>query len=207
MLDITAHKAAQAADAERWNAAGQKIGKRALSSTTLEVARKAVTKVTETKTRSAMNEPVADLMELRSDAGLQRAMDEDMTASSDAVEEVLLEAMEDGLDSEMRWQVTQFSGMNWELGDEDRMMLSGYPIQGHTAHEISAYMHEQLRYEVAGIAAGPVDGSTLVATVPEQLSQLVERFGGRVGGAVQEAYYAGVQLAVRMIAEAISNAS
>lgn len=206
MADISAHKATQLAEAERWGATGAKIGSRALSSTTMEVARKAVASVAGTKTRVALNESAADVNDLRASPSLRSALEEDMAASNAAVLELMLEAMEDGLDSEMRWQTTQVNGMKWELTAEDSALLPSYPIQGHTSAEISDYMHTQLLYEVAGITAGPLDGSELVSSVPDQLAALVTRFGDRVSAAAKEAYFAGVQLAVRMVAEAITNA-
>lgn len=206
MADLTEHKAAQSANASRLGDEARKVGRRALSSTTLEVARRAVASVTETTTRAPLGETSSDVGELRSSQPLTTALDDDITASEDATLELMLEAMEDGLDSEMRWQVTQIKGLTWELTAIDRGMLPGYPIQGHTASEISTYMHNQLRYEVNGITAGPIDGSSLVSSVPEALGDLTRRFGDRVAGAVEEAYFAGVQLGVRTTAEALSRA-
>lgn len=206
MADFSAHKAAQAANADRLGEEAARIGRRVLSATTLEVARRAVASVTETTTRAPLGETSADVADLRSSMLLTDALDEDIVGSQDAVLELLLEAMEDGLDSEMRWQVTQIKGLTWDLSPVDRGMLPGYPIQGHTAAEMSAYMHDQLRYEVNGITAAPIDGSSLVASIPEQLGDLTRRFGDRVAGAVREAYFAGVQLGVRTTAEALSRA-
>lgn len=206
MADFSQHKAAQAANADRLGEEATKIGRRALSSTTLEIARRAVAAVAETTTRAPLGESAADVADLRSSMPLTDALDEDMIASQDAVLELMLEAMEDGLDSEMRWQVTQIKGLTWDLSPVDRGMLPGYPIQGHTASEISTYMHAQLRYEVNGITAAPLDGSALVASIPEALGDLARRFGDRVAGAVREAYFAGVQLGVRTTAEALSRA-
>jgi hypothetical protein len=45
-----------------------------------------------------------------------------------------------------------------------------------------------------------------VSSIPEQLGDLMRRFGDRVGTAINESYFAGVQLGVRTVAEAISNA-
>jgi hypothetical protein len=206
VADLSEHKAAQEADAARLSEDAARIGRRALSSVTLEVARRAVASVTETKSRTALDEAVADVAELRSSPELANALEDDLSASQDAVLELMLEAMEEGLDSEMRWQVTQVRGLKWTMTEIDRNALPGYPIQGHTAAEMSAYMHAQLKYEVAGVTAAPLDGSSIVASVPEQLGDLMRRFGDRVGTAINEAYFAGVQLGVRSVAEAISNA-
>lgn len=205
MVDISQHKAAQAANADRLGEDAAKIGKRALSSTTLEVARRAVAMVADTSSRAPLGEAAADIADLRSSAPLIGALDEDLTASEDAVLELMLEAMEDGLDSEMRWQVTQIKGLVWDLSPLDRGMLPAYPIQGHTASEISLHMHNQLRYEVGGITGAPIDGSSLVSSIPEQLGDLTRRFGDRTAAAVREAYFAGIQLGVRTVAEALTN--
>ena len=206
MPSLSEHKASQANESEAWAADAEKIGKKVLSASTVEAARRAVVAVTDTTSRTALDEAVADIGDLRASPSLASSLDDDMVASQEAVLEIMLEAMEEGLDSEMRWQTTQVDGLKWELTDEDSMQLAGYPIQGHTAAEISTYMHTQLRYEVAGITASPLDGSTDVSTVPSQLLALVDRFSGRCANAVREAYYAGVQLGVRMTAEAIANA-
>jgi hypothetical protein len=206
VVDFSQHKAVQADQADKLGVDATKIGRRVLSSTTTTVAQRVVLKLTESKTRAPLGEATADVSELRSSPDLTTSLDDDLAASQDAVLELLLEAMEEGLESEMHWQTTQVKGLTWRTSALDLAALAGYPIQGHTAFEMSSYMHNQLRYEVEGLTAAPLDGSSVVTSVPEALGDLSRRFGDRVASAVREAYFAGVQLGLRTTAEAIVNA-
>ena len=206
MADLSAHKAAQAANADALAAKATKAGRRALSSSTLLIAQHVLDAAMRDSGKPPLNETAADMAAVRTDPQLRRVLEEDIEASRDATLDLVLAAMEDGLDSEMRWQVTQFRGMTWTMTEMDTVVLNGYPVQGHTPAELVAWMHDQLRYEVVGLLSAPLDGSTNAATLPEQLGALLERFGGRVGGAVSEGYFAGVQLGVRTAAEAVLHA-
>lgn len=169
-------------------------------------ANKVVRDAVGSSSRAPLAETTADMMSVRSDPDVVQSLDTDLSESTDAVVELLLEAMENGLDSEMRWQATQIPALRWELSDRERAMLPAYPIQGHMSKEVAEYMHLQLRYEVNAMLAGPLDGSSSVDVIPEQLGALTIKFGDRVGGAVSEAFFAGVQLGVRTVAEAINRA-
>lgn len=206
MADFSAHKAAQDLEAADLSAVASKVGRRALSATTLRIAQHVLDAAMVENGKAPLNETAADMSAVRSDPQLRKALEEDIEASRDATLDLVLAAMENGLDAEMRWQTTQFKGMTWEMTTSDTTVLNGYPVQGHTPAELVKHMHDQLRYEVVGLISAPLDGSTSANTLPEQVSSLLTRFGDRVGGAVSEGYFAGVQLGVRTAAEAIANA-
>jgi hypothetical protein len=206
VADFSKHKAAQASSTKQLADAARKVGVRALASSTLVLAEKAVTAALSSTTEVALGEAARDLQQIRHDPAFIDALETDLTQSQEAVEEQMLEAMEEGLQSEMTWQVLQIRGLRWRMTDADRMLLSGYPVQGHTVREISKYMHDQLRYETLGLMASPLDGSAPLGSMQQTLGALVTRFGDRTAGAAEEAYYAGVQLGMRLTAEAISNA-
>lgn len=206
MADLSGHKAAQAADANALAANANKVGRRALSSSTLLIAQHVLDQAMRDSGKPPLNETAADMLAVRSDPKLRQALEEDLELSRDAVLDLVLQAMEDGLDTEMTWQASQFKGMTWTMTTSDTVTLNGYPIQGHMPYELVAYMHSQLGYEVAGLISAPLDGSTSAGSLSAQLEALLTKFGERVGGAVSEAYFAGVQLGVRTTAEAIANA-
>lgn len=206
MADFSKHKAAQTASASQLADAARKVGVRALASSTIVLAEKAVAAALSSTTEVTLGEAAKDLRQIRSDPAFIDALDTDIAQSQEAAEELMLEAMEEGLQSEMAWQATQIQGLKWEMTEADRMLLAAYPIQGHTPKEVSKYMHEQLRYEVFGIMASPLDGSSPLGSMQQTIGSVVTRFGDRVAGAVDEAYFAGVQLGMRTTAEAISNA-
>lgn len=205
MDEFSAHKANEASQADKLGADGAKLGLKVLSASTMAFAQGAAAKAAGDKSRAPLNEGASDLMDVRSSSRFTKALDNDLVASQESVTEALLVAMETGLDEEMVWQAQQFKGMKWDMNDSDRELLHSYPIQGHTAFEMSQYMHNQIRYEVNGTVAAPLDGSSPIDSVPEALGTVVQRFSDRVSKAVMEAYFAGVQLGVRMAAEAVSH--
>ncbi len=206
MADLSKHKVAQAQEADKLRVKGEKLGSRALASSTLQFARLAVERAAGTKTRVALDEGAADMTDVRSDPRFNKALNQDLEVSQNDTEALMLEAMGRGLDSEMTWQATQFKGMAWKLTEDDTSKLPLYPIQGHTAAEISKYMHQQFRYEITGLTGAPMDGSTEIGSLPELLGAALQKFSDRVGGAVDEAYYAGIQLGAKTAAEAVTSA-
>lgn len=206
MPNALPHKEEQAVEAQRLADEGRTVGLRCLATATLYLAQKAVASVTGSTSDVFLREAVRDLQAVRNEPEFLRALDADLSASTDAVEQLLVEAMSDGLEREMAFLVTQFKGMSFEMTDLERIQMHGYPIQGHTVAEISKYMHSGLRYEIDGALASPLVGDSSVKSVPQFLGAIVQRFSDRVSGAVQEAYYAGVQLASRMAAQAVADA-
>ncbi len=206
MPNALPHKEDEAKQAQRLADSAHAVGMQCLTTSTLYLAQHAVSIVYDSAAEVSLKEAAKDLQAIRHDPAFVRAMDDDITASIDAVEELLLEAMEDGLESEMAFQVTQFKGMTFKISIAEREQMHGYPIQGHTCNEISAFMHNSLRYETDGVLGGPLVGDSSVKAIPQYLGGVVNRFADRVSSAVQEAFYAGIQLAMRMTAQAVSDA-
>lgn len=206
MANALPHREDEAREVAQLAEEGRALGLRALSSTTLRLAQAAVEGVLRATAASSPAEVVRELREVRADPALSRALEDDLAASQQAVEAALLEALNDGVDREMRFQVTQVEGLRWEQTPADESAARGYPILGHTAAEMSEFMHAGLRYEVSGALAGPLVGDSAVESTPQLVGDVVNRFGDRVASAVEEAYYAGVQQAVRMTARAVHRA-
>lgn len=206
MDDLSTHKQAQSAVADRLSEQAAIVGRRALALSTMGIAQHVSSYVVSSFGRAPLDEASADLAEIRGNARLLDAVNRDVEQSGAAVQALMLQGMTEGFDSEMRWQVTQIPILRWELTPADRQVLHGYPIQGHTVAEISRYMHEQLRYEVSGITTQPLSGLADVSNITAAFGELVPRFANRVAGAVSEAFYAGVQLGTRTVAEAMASA-
>jgi hypothetical protein len=91
--------------------------------------------------------------------------------------------------------------------DADRAALvTDYPILGHTASEIAAQLTTKLRFDLDAAITMPLTGSSDPAALPVALKALSEEHAGRVAGAVDAAYFAGVQAAVKAIGQAITGA-
>ncbi len=146
------------------------------------------------------------IRDMRADPVFNQALDSDLQASEDSLVDLLYEAIEAGVEAEMAHQVTRIRGLKYKTTDADRQLMAGYPIQGHTAAEMSASMHQQLRYEVIGVVAQGACGDAELRGMPQILGGTVQRFADRVAVAIEEAYYAGTQLATRMTAQAVTNA-
>ncbi len=115
----------------------------------------------------------------------------------------MLDALRQGYSSEMAFQITQIEGLSSSVTGNDLSNMRDYPIQGHTCAEISAYMHNSLRYEISGLLAMPLVGGTDIDTLIGLMGSASQRFGDRCGSAVEEAFYAGTQMAIRGIAVAL----
>lgn len=178
---------------------------RCISLTTLYLAKKAV-QIVAGSTPATLASGVAELQSVRNEPEFMQALDQDLTSSTDAVEELIVEAVAAGLQRQMTALAKSVTGLSFKFTDEDEMLIRGYPIHGHTPHEASAYMHDALKYEVNGVLAGPLTGDSSVQALPQFLGGTVQRFGDRVSAMVQEAYYAGIQLAMRMAAQAVTDA-
>lgn len=154
-----------------------------------------------------LRDAVLDLKTVRGDREFTLALDGDLAASEDAVAELLLEAIQAGLESEMIAQMAAVQGLTFELTQADLDICAGYPIHGHTPLEMSHDMHGRLRYQVNGVTAAPLIGDAVAESMPQLLGGVVTQFSDACGGAVEEAYYAGTQLAMRMVAHALIGTS
>jgi hypothetical protein len=182
------------------------VGLRCLGSTTLKLAQKAVEIALTSTSELSLKESVQDLRDVRGDPTFNQAIDTDLAASEDAVGELLIEALQAGLESELSHQKTRVRGLVYQITPAEEEMMAGYPIQGHTPSEMSASMHAKLRYEVNGTMASPLIGDSEAASMPQLLGGVVQRFADSCANAAEEAYYAGTQLAIRMVAKAIREA-
>lgn len=174
-----------------------------LSKPTLEAARALVAKVLENSGAGPIGEAAGDVRVLRTDLTLNGNLLGDLDYSQMALTEAMLSALEQGCVDEMAHQVTAIRGLTFSVTSQDREDMAAYPVQGHTCDEISQYLHDNLRYEVSGMLASPLVGDSQLDSLPQLLGDLSTRFGARCATAVAEAYFAGVQMAIRGIAGAM----
>ena len=90
------------------------------------------------------------------------------------------------------------------LTQEDRQALVvGYPILGHSIPEIVDQLAYKLRFDIDAALAMPLTGNADPAQIPVAIKAISQEHAGRVAGAVDAAYFAGVQAAVREIGRAL----
>lgn len=93
------------------------------------------------------------------------------------------------------------------LSDVDRQALvQSYPILGHSVPEAVGHLCSRLRYEVDGCLAMPLSGTFAPQDLPVQMQAVVQAHAVRVGGAVDAAYFAGIQAATKAVAAALTGA-
>lgn len=179
------------------------LGVQALSGATMAAATKLVGSVLANSGAGPVGEAAGDVRTLRMDPAFNMSMMRDLTKSQQKMTEKMLLALEAGYSDEMAFQITQIAGLSFTVTDADRRDMRDYPIQGHTCAEISQYMHNSIRYEVTGLLSSPLTGDSEVSTLNDLLAVAANRFGDRCSTAVQEAYYAGTQMALRGVATAL----
>ena len=204
MANVIPQRKAQVAEAEHLGKDARLVGMRCVASSTLFLAQSLLKSID--GFNQSMHEGERAMALVRSDPEFQTALDNDIIASTSAVHELLVEAMGSALSSEMMHLQKQMRGLVFKFTDEDEMIINSFPIHGHDARELASYMHDGLRHEVIGVMSEPLSGVSNDKTVPQQLGLVVQRFADKTEAAVVEAYFAGLQLAMRMIAQAINNA-
>jgi hypothetical protein len=197
------HRKDQADAAARLGERAAATGRRVLSSDTLAAAYTSVTKALNVKGDGPINAAATDVRALRADDGFNSKLNTDLADNQGQITSQMLAAMEQGYTSELDFQVGQIKGLHYNVTSRDRADMADYPIQGHTCAEISRYMHDGLRYELTGLLYSPLNGDSSVKTLASLLGAATNRFGDRCSGAVQEAFYAGVQMALRGVADAM----
>ncbi len=206
MANALPHRPDQLKEAERLAKDAQFLGQKVLSAKTITMAPILVNNLLNIKGDGPLSEGAADIRILRSDGKFTGSLAKDISVSQEMLTDEMLNAMTLGFVSEMEFQVTQIKGLTFELTDEDHADMNDYPIQGHTCEEISAYMHGNFKYEIEGLLSSPLVGDSQINALPEFIGAAITRFGYKCSNAVDEAYFAGVQLALRGVAKAIGAA-
>lgn len=90
--------------------------------------------------------------------------------------------------------------------EDRRVLVADYPILGHTAAEAASHLAGKLRYDLDAALTLPITGSSDPATLPADLQALGDEHANRVAGAVDAAYFAGIQAAMKAIGAALTGA-
>lgn len=203
MANALPHKPEQLQEAESLADEARFVGKKVFSAPTITLAPVLINGLIDKKDAVPMSEVAGDVRLLRTDGRFNRALTADLDISEEIIADRMLHAMSKGYASEMEFQVTQIKGLSYEVTDQDHADMRDYPIQGHTCAEISNYMHRGLRYEIEGLLASPLVGDIQADSLPTFIGSSMQRFGDRCAGAVDEAYFAGVQMALRGVVKAM----
>jgi hypothetical protein len=197
------HRPEQIKQAEDLAEEARFLGKKVFSVPTITIAPALVENLYELGDNGPIGEAASDIRALRKDSRFNQALTQDLAISQEIITDAMLDALAAGYVSEMDFQVTQITGLTYKLTDNDALDMHDYPIQGHTCAEISEFMHQSLRYEIEGLLASPLVGDFQISTLPDFIGAAMTRFGDKCANAIDEAYFAGIQMALRGVAKAI----
>ncbi len=204
MVDLTTHRREQLLAASSLGETARLLGVHALSSSTVAAASSLVGSVFHQAGGVPLDQAAGDVKALRNDVQFNVSLAKDLSNSQNILTGKMLHSLEAGFESEMVYQKDNIPGLTSEVTAQDRADMKNYPLQGHTCAEISQYVHNAIRYEVTGLLGLPLVGGSAVATLPDQLGELAQRFGRRCALTVEEAYFAGIQMALRGVATALA---
>jgi hypothetical protein len=182
-----------------------------LRRTTIAACSAAIRSVAADSGRGAA-EPSADMRAIRTDAGVMAALNYDLTLAQRQTFFLILDALVLGYRTEAEGQVAELKGVSLSvtLTESDRRELADYPIVGgsnppkaYTAPEIARDLIGRLRQEIEGTLAAPVAGKADPEELPVALGGVAQAHADRVGSAVAEAYFAGVQAGLLAVGAAL----
>ncbi len=147
-------------------------------------------------------DPAAELRQIRSNSGIATALEHDVRSARGQAFLLLSDALWLGFQT----GAGRADGLplTVALDDSDRAALFDYPILGHTCSEVADDLATKLRWEVDTALGQPLTTVTDPQTIPAALATVAAAHAQRLAGAVDEAYHAGVQAAVRGIGAALT---
>lgn len=194
-------------EAKGLQSTAEQVGSHALSATTLAAAQAAIRAVQANTSGQATGEAIADLRKIRTDAKLMAALADDLRIADLATFILLTDAVWLGYKAAVAGRAALMGGKLLEIifepTDADRELLRSMPILGHTPREVATSLMQRLSYELEGALAMPLTGTIDAELVPAQVASVGQAHGQRLSGAVGEAYFAGVQAAVRDLGAAL----
>lgn len=208
MADILKGQGAvEQAEADKLTATATAIGAGALSRTTLAAASEAIRAVQADLGRGVTSEIVADLRALRTNPALQAALAADLRVALASarllIEDALWLGFRTAAISRSKLTETGRLKLTVDLTEADRAELRDYPILGHTPAEVAASLIDRLSFEVGGALALPLTGRIDPATIPAAIGGVSVAHGERLGAAVSEGYFAGIQAASKALGAAL----
>ncbi len=145
----------------------------------------------------------AEMRQLRTDSGLAQALEHDTRSTRATTYMLIADALWLGFQTAADGR-SEGLPVAVALDESDRDALRDYPILGHTAGEVADDLMTKLRWESDAALAAPLVSGDDPQTITVALATVGQQHAGRVGFAVQQAYYAGVQAAVRAIGSALT---
>ncbi len=178
-----------------------------ISATLVEAGRLAVEAVRADQGRGEIAEAAYDLRELRTDPTLLRARARDLMAAERHAALAILDAIAAGfsMDARERAALTETDqlAIAVTITAADLAHLKDYPIQGRTPLELAKRLRQMLGDAIDETLARPLTGAIAPAAIPPALGEAGRLHGERVGNAVAEAFFAGVQAATRALGRAL----
>lgn len=160
-----------------------------------------------------LSEPASDIAAIRIDYRLQFALSASVhSARQDALRSIqgaIVAGYRTDGEGRARELVGASDGLTatFTMTDLDAHALSGYPIQGHPPEDIADHLSKLLRYALDGALAQPLAAAGAdLSAIPAAIGEVTRLHGERVGNAVREAYFAGVQAATLALGKALTGA-
>lgn len=205
--DLTAEfeslKAQQAIQSDKLSLQATAVAARALSPALVASAANAVASVAKDRGRGGLGEPAADLRDIRTDNAFQSALVRDLRLATAQSDMLISGALSLGYASQVNGTPLNGATLTYAPDMQSRAALDAYPILGETAKEHAAAITEALRRDILRAAGLPLTGQADFTKIAEALGVVSDQHAKRVGAAVSEAYFAGVQAGVIDAARAL----
>lgn len=183
----------QQAEADKLQAQAVAVSGRALSPKAVAGAAAAVLSVAGDKGRGGIGEPSSDLRDIRMDQRFAGPLMNDLRIADAQCRLLISGALALGYRSQIEGYPLVGAKLIYVEDDQTRQALAGYPILGETSAEHASAIVEALRRDVMRAVGLPLTGQADFSKVAEALGRASDMHTDRVGGAVSEAYFAGVQ--------------
>lgn len=211
MKDLTAAfealKEKQQASADRLSLQAIVTAGRPLSAATVTAAVTIVAAVARDRGRGGIAEPAADLRDVRADPIFSGGLLRDLRTAENQASLLIVGALTLAYISQVEGTPLNGARLTYTADAQSRAALAAYPILGETGAEHAAAITEALRRDTLRAVGLPLTGQADGTRVAEALGLAAEQHAARVGAAVSEAYFAGVQAGVIDASRALTGAA
>ena len=199
----------EAAKAETLATRASLLGEGVVSPVLIAASRLAVLAVAKDDGGGVIGEPVADLMALRANPKLRKAIEQTIATARDSALQEITGALRQGFEDDAKGRALLLEADSAlsvvvDLTAAEISAMDDFPILGHTALEMATYLAGLLRHAIAGAIAGPLTGRIDAKGLPGALGEVGRLHGVRLANAVREAYQAGTSAAARALADALT---
>jgi len=187
-------KEKQEAEAAKLSAQASLAASRPLSTSTIAAATKATRDVAEDRGRGGLAEPAADLQDLRKDAAFTGGLMKDVRLAESQAHMLLAGALMVGYRTQVEGtKLAKGVRLVYTPDPATTAAVQSYPILGETAAEHAHALADALRRDTLRAVGLPLTGQASYELIAEALGAVATQHSTRVGSAVAEAYFAGVQ--------------